>query len=64
MAKSSKLKVTQRASTIGRPKDQVATIEALGLRKIGQTKIFDDNPAIRGMIDKVRHLIEVEEISE
>ena len=59
-----KLKVTQIGSTIGRPKPQVATIEALGLGKIGQVKIFDDNPAIRGMIDKVRHLLEVEEISE
>ncbi len=60
----SKLRVTQRASTIGRPKAQIATIKALGLGRIGQTNTFDDNPAIRGMIDKVRHLVEVEEISE
>lgn len=59
-----KLKVTQIGSTIGRPKPQVATIKALGLGKIGQVKIFDDSPAIRGMIDKVQHLLEVEEISE
>ncbi|HHW70627.1 MAG TPA: 50S ribosomal protein L30 [Clostridiales bacterium] len=63
MAKT-KLKVTQKASIIGRPKAQVATIKALGLGKVGQTNIFDDDPAIRGMIDKVRHLIEVEELSE
>jgi large subunit ribosomal protein L30 len=41
--------------------DQVKTLEALGLRKIRQEKTHDDNPVIRGMIYKVRHLVEVTE---
>jgi len=57
-----KLKITQKRSTIGCMKDQIANMEALGLRKIGSIKVHDDNPAIRGMIDKVKHLVEVEEI--
>ncbi len=57
-----KLKVTQVRSTIGCKKDQIATMEALGLRKINSEKIHNDSPAIRGMIDKVKHLVHVEEI--
>lgn len=57
-----KLKVTQVRSTIGCKKNQIATMEALGLKKIRSEKIHDDSPAIRGMIDKVKHLISVEEI--
>lgn len=57
-----KLKVTQVRSTIGCKKDQIATMEALGLRKIRSEKIHDDSPAIRGMIEKVKHLVSVEEI--
>ena len=59
-----KLKITQKGSTIGCSKPQVATIKALGLGKIGKVRILNDDPAIRGMIDKVRHLVEVEEISD
>jgi large subunit ribosomal protein L30 len=59
-----KLKITQTKSTIARLKDQIATIEALGLRRIGQTVVKDDNPAIRGMIFKVKHMVKVEEIDE
>jgi large subunit ribosomal protein L30 len=43
---------------------QVATVRALGLRKIGQTVIQNDNPQIRGMIAVVPHLVSVEEINE
>ena len=57
-----KLKVTQMRSTIGCLKNQIATMEALGLRKIRAEKLHDDTPAIRGMIVKVKHLIKVEEI--
>jgi len=57
-----KLKVTQVRSTIGCKKDQIATMEALGLKKIRSVKIHDDSPAIRGMIEKVKHLVTVEEI--
>ena len=57
-----KLAVTLKRSTISRPKDQRATVRSLGLRKIGQTVEHDDNPVIRGMINKVSHLVEVTEI--
>lgn len=59
-----KLKVTQVRSTIGCKKDQIATMEALGLRKLRAERIHDDNAVIRGMINKVKHLVEVEEIQE
>lgn len=59
-----KLKVIQVRSTIGCKKDQIATMEALGLRKIRSEKIHEDTPAIRGMIEKVKHLVSVEEIDE
>ncbi len=59
-----KLKVTQVRSTIGCKKDQVDTMKALGLRKIRSVKIHEDTPSIRGMIEKVKHLVTVEEINE
>lgn len=62
MAKKAQIKVTRTRSTIGCKQDQIKTMEALGLRKIRSTKVFDDNPSIRGMIDKVSHLVTVEEI--
>jgi large subunit ribosomal protein L30 len=57
-----KLKVTYTKSKIGYKKDQKATLEALGLRRLNQTVEHDDNPAIRGMIAKVVHLVKVEEV--
>ena len=57
-----KLKITQTRSTIACLKDQIATIKALGLHKIGHTVVKEDTPQIRGMIFKVKHLVEVEEI--
>ncbi len=59
-----KLKITQIRSTIDRPKNQKATIEALGLGRISKTNIFKDTPQIRGMAKKVSHLVKVEEIEE
>lgn len=59
-----KLKVTQIRSTINRKEDQKRTIAALGLGKIGRSRMHDDNPVIRGMIHKVIHLIKVEEVDE
>ena len=56
-----KLKITQTRSTIACLKDQIATIKALGLHRIGHTVIKNDDPAIRGMIFKVKHLVTVEE---
>ncbi|MGI6623183.1 MAG: 50S ribosomal protein L30 [Clostridiaceae bacterium] len=56
------LKITLKKSTIKSKADQKATVAALGLRKIGQTVEHKDNPQIRGMINKVSHLVQVEEI--
>jgi large subunit ribosomal protein L30 len=55
------IKVTLKKSTIGCKKDQIATVQALGLKKIGQTVEKNDVPQIRGMIFKVKHLVEVSE---
>ena len=57
-----RLKVTKVKSVIKRPQDQKRTMEALGLRKIGQTVEHDDTPSILGMINKVNHLVSVETI--
>jgi len=57
-----KLKITQIRSTIGRIKKQKETIKALGIRKLYQSVMHEDTPQIRGMIEKVKHLVEVEEI--
>lgn len=56
------LKITLKKSTIKSKVDQKATVAALGLRKIGQTVEQKDNAQIRGMINKVSHLVQVEEI--
>jgi large subunit ribosomal protein L30 len=59
-----RLKVTQVRSAIDRPKDQKATIRALGLHRMHDTVVKDDRPEIRGMIAKVSHLVKVEEVEE
>ena len=56
------LKITLVKSTIGPLKDQQATVKALGLRKTNHTVVQPDNPCIRGMIFKVKHLVKVEEV--
>ncbi|WHH61453.1 50S ribosomal protein L30 [Petroclostridium sp. X23] len=57
-----KLKITLTKSTIGRKDDQIATVKALGLKKIRDVVEHQDSPQIRGMVNKVSHLVEVEEI--
>jgi len=57
-----KLKITLLKSTIACKKDQIATVHALGLRRIRSTVIQPDNPGIRGMIFKVKHMVAVEEV--
>ncbi len=57
-----RLRVTQIASPIGRPKDQRQTLIGLGLNRIDRTRELEDTPAIRGMIRKVSHLVKMEEI--
>jgi large subunit ribosomal protein L30 len=59
-----KVKVKQVKSTIKIPETQKRTMEALGLRKINQEKIFSLNASILGMIKKVSHLVLVEEVKE
>ncbi|WP_066366393.1 50S ribosomal protein L30 [Neobacillus fumarioli] len=58
---ANKLVITLTKSVIGRPEDQRETVKALGLRKLNQTVEHQDNAAIRGMINKVTHLVTVKE---
>jgi large subunit ribosomal protein L30 len=58
---ANKLEITLTRSLIGRPNDQRVTVNTLGLRKMHQTVVLDDNAAIRGMINKVSHLVTVKE---
>ena len=55
------LAITLKKSIIGAKKEQKATIQALGLRKIRQTVVQNDSESLRGMITKVAHLVEVNE---
>ena len=59
-----KLRVTWVRSDSRRRFDQKRTIRALGLRRLGHTVEHSDSPSVRGMIDKVRHLVAVEEAKE
>ena len=56
-----KIKVTKVRSAINRTKNQKLTLEAVGLKKIGQSVEHNDTPNILGMINKVKHLVSVEE---
>ncbi len=56
-----KIIVKQVKSVIGRPEDQRKVIAALGLGRIGKTKELGDTPAVRGMVAKVSHLVEIVE---
>ena len=60
--KAASLKVKLIKSTIGSKKDQIATVEALGLRKLGDESIQPDNASTRGKINKVSHLVEATEV--
>jgi large subunit ribosomal protein L30 len=55
------IRVTQVRSTIGFDRTQRATIRGLGLRRLNQTVTLQDSPAVRGMVQRVRHLVRVEE---
>jgi large subunit ribosomal protein L30 len=57
-----RIRIRQIRSASGHPSDQKRTVEALGIRRLGQPIEHDDTPQIRGMIFKVRHLVEVEEL--
>lgn len=60
--KFKEIKVTQIKSVIGFSKDQKATVEALGLKRIRHSKIHKATPQILGMVRKVRHLVKVDEL--
>ena len=60
MAEKKTVKVTQIRSPIGRPADQRQTLIGLGLNKMNKTRELEDTPAVRGMINKVQHLVRVE----
>ena len=61
MADAKKLRITQVKSAIGRPADQGKTLRALGLGKINRVNEVVDNESVRGMIFKVKHLVEIVE---
>ena len=60
----SRLKVTLVRSGIGRPEAQKITLRGLGLTKLHRTVVRENSPAIRGMVKKVIHLVQVEEVED
>lgn len=59
---SNQIEITLKRSLIGRTEKQRLTVQTLGLRKLHQSVIHNDNEAIRGMISKVNHLVEVKQV--
>lgn len=57
---AAKIKVTQIGSPIGRRHDQRETLVGLGLNKINRSRVLEDTPSVRGMVEKVQHLVKVE----
>jgi large subunit ribosomal protein L30 len=64
MSSDDKLRITWVKSSIGYPQRQKGTIRALGLRRLGDVVEQADTPALRGMINKVSHLVRVEEVAD
>jgi len=56
------LKITLKKSPIGRPESHKRTVKALGLRKLNQTVYHKDSSSLRGMVNKISYLLEVEEV--
>lgn len=63
MAKKKYLKIKQVRSYIGRPRPQRLVLESLGLRRIRQVVEREDTPAVRGMVAKIPHLVEIVEVT-
>jgi large subunit ribosomal protein L30 len=59
-----RIKITWTKSSIGYSKDQKMTIKALGRRRLNQSVVREDSPALRGMVLKVRHLVSLEEVPD
>jgi len=62
MTKKQQLKVILKKSKYGRAKNHLQCVHGLGLRKIGHEVVVEDTPSIRGMINKVKYLLKVEEV--
>ena len=60
----SKIKVSQKLSLIGKTKKQIACVKGLGLRRINDSRIVEDTPENLGMINTIRHMVEVERLGE
>ena len=61
MSGKSRVRIKQTKSAIGRKRDQRQTLIGLGLNKIGRIRDLEDTPSVRGMINKVKHLVRVEQ---
>ena len=59
---NARVRVTQVGSPIGRPANQRATLIGLGLNKMHRSRVLEDTPSVRGMIDKVAHLVRAEPV--
>ena len=57
-----RLKVTLKHSAIGRPKNQLEQLKGLGLRRLHDERVLENTPSVRGMVKKVLHLVDVEEV--
>lgn len=62
-AGTGQLRITLVRSTIGRPQDQKNAVKSLGFKKLNQTIVRNDDPSIRGMCNKISHLVTVEEVA-
>lgn len=62
-ATGGQVRITLVRSTIGRPEDQKNSVKSLGLRKMNHSVIRNDDPSIRGICNKISHLITVEEVA-
>lgn len=62
-AATGQLRITLVKSTIGRPEDQKKSVKSLGLRKVNQSVVRNDDPTIRGICNKISHLVSVEEVA-
>jgi large subunit ribosomal protein L30 len=61
---ATKLRIEQVKSSVGNITPQKRTLKALGLRRIRHARVYNDTPALRGMIEVVKHLVKVEEVRE
>lgn len=62
-ASTGQLRITLVRSTIGRPADQERSVRSLGLGKLNSTVVRNDDPSIRGIVNKISHLVKVEEVA-